>query len=176
MKALFAIAVLVFSFGARADYFFRPALTYIMEQEDVGNTTTSTTRRIIDASLGWTVAGGGWALLALYGTENRVDDAGGTSTTYDRTSIGLGGGYIQPDGAWFDFVYFLSNKWVTGSSKYEGDGMQFQVGYNFKLGPGSISPQLAYRINEYKKLNGSTMTNKVKLTSADPMISYTFFF
>ncbi|MBX3021033.1 MAG: hypothetical protein KF799_05095 [Bdellovibrionales bacterium] len=172
MKVLIALFACLGALPASADILIRPALSYAIDKTESGGSTSSTTRRMIDLGVGH-ITSAGWTLLALYGTENIATD----STNSDRTSIGVGGGYTSKgDGPYVSAVYFVSNSLASGGSKYEGDGMQFDFGYMFKVSSMGVGLQFSYRMHNYKKHNGTTLTNPYKKTNLDPMFALAYIF
>lgn len=173
MKTLITLVLATFGSYAMADGVIRPSVSYSIHKTESGGTTSETTTRYIDLAGGW-VGPSGFSVLGIYGSQNESTSPGGSSS--DRTSLGAGVGYTKGEGIFAAAFYFVQNSLTSGSTKYEGDGMQFDIGYLFKAGSAAIGPQFSYRMHNFKKVNGQTMANPLKVTDLDPMIAFQFMF
>lgn len=177
LAALAAVVLIGAVGGAKAhgEGLIRPALSYAIDKSESDGSTTTTTRRLIDLTLGY-MTGDGWTLLGLYGNQNTNYDSEGSVTITERTGYGVGGGYYSKSGPYIDAVYYLIAKEEGGGNKYEGDGYQVDLGYKFDVGSVGLGLQLAYRSFNFKKLNGSTLSPTRKQTNLDPMFALLFTF
>lgn len=155
---------------AQAEVLFRPAFTYTIDKTEQ-NSTTTTTRRVIDIGAGY-VGNEGWMILGMYGMENKTVDDGTNVHKIDRNSMGLGGGYMQKGGGFYvDGIYFIQSEMTIGSTKHKGDGWQIDLGYNFNFSRVGLGAQLTYRSFKYTKAGEATLTPPLKQTNLDPMFA-----
>ncbi len=166
MKQLLVLVFIsMMSFTANAAVYFTPSLFYMKYEVEQG-TTSETELSIYNFKLGATLASGIY-LGAVYDMEAIDDD--------DRTSLGLGVGYIMNE--WnFHFTYFLTSERDSGASEYTGTGMNFEIGYLFKVGAVSVGPTLTYRMFTYDELDDVTLSPEREENRFLPYVTFQFMF
>lgn len=164
-KLIFIICISAFSVSADAAVYFTPSLFY-MKYEQKQGTTGETELSIYNFKLGTTLASGLY-LGAVYDMESIDDD--------DRTSLGLGVGFIKNE--WnFHFTYFVTSEKDSGTSEYTGTGMNFEIGYLFKVGSWSVGPTLTYRMFTYDEVNDVSLNPELEENRFLPYVSFQFMF
>jgi hypothetical protein len=166
MKHLLLIAIIaVFGSVAKADVYFTPSLFY-MKYDIKTTATTKTDLSIYNFKLGKTFNNNIYA-----GVVYDMQDENDLSTR----SYGVGIGYIN-DGWNFHLTYFISSTYEVGTQEYTGTGMNFEIGYLFKLRSWALGPALTYRTFEYDEVDDVSFDPSLKLTRVLPYVMLQFKF
>lgn len=161
--------------GASADVIVRPGFMYLTDSIDGGGGPTTTTRTLMDAAVGF-VSKGGWTITGVYDSDSKSVTSSGSSNKFNRTSMGLGLGYMAKNGVFVDLAYFIQSTYKIDEFKYDGTGFQFDLGYRFEFSKFAVGPMFAYRAFTYDKYDGQKLPTPLKTTNLDPLLTLVFVF
>jgi hypothetical protein len=174
---LLMTALMLISPFARADGFVRGQLGYALSTESSGGNESKSTRQVIDFAGGY-IAQARWALLAQYATETVKDTSGGSTVTGNRTSYGVGGGYISGGsvGGYITGTYYLSSEYDRGGTNYKGSGYQVDLGLKVEISRIFLTAGLSYAGFTYKETQSGTLPDPLKQTHLVPRVGLQFEF
>ena len=161
--------------GASAEVMLRPSFMYMTDSIDGGGGPTTTTRTLIDVAAGYK-SPKMWTITGVYDSDAKNVSSSGATSKYNRTSLGLGAGYLFKNGFFLDAAYFIQSKYSIDETKYDGSGYQADLGYRFDLTKLSVGFMFVYRAFSYDKVDGQKLETPLKTTYLDPMLTFFFFF
>lgn len=167
MKNIFIVSLIsLLGVTASADVIFTPSWFYMKYETEQGAVKGKSELSIYNLKLGTTLSSGLY-LGAVYDMEEINDD--------ERTSLGLGVGYIK-NGWNLHLTYFVKSEFESASTKYEGTGINLELGHVFSVGSWGVGPTLSYRTFDYDEVNGASLSPKLKHNRILPYLTFQFMF
>jgi len=167
MKNLLIVSLIsLLSASANANIVFTPSWFYMKYETEQGDTKGETELTIYNLKFGTTLPSGLY-LGGVYDMEKLNED--------ERTSLGLGAGYIK-NGWNLHLTYFVKSDYEAAGSEYEGTGINLEVGHVFDVGSWGIGPTLSYRMFEYDKIDGADLDPKLEQNRILPYLTFQFMF
>ncbi|QDK43944.1 hypothetical protein DOM22_01575 [Bdellovibrio sp. ZAP7] len=147
LKALVFLCVLLNSGLALAEGMGKLGLLYMSSSSEDSGAESKSTRTLYDVALYYKFQGSPWVLGGLYQNDAQASD----STTVNRTSYGVSGGYMtrKESGGYLLATYFVSS---TYGDYKEGSGFQIDFGYKVPTKI-PLAFQLSYKSYDYSKYN-----------------------
>lgn len=162
MGRIFLVFLVMVGAGpVHADGMLKLGFLYLSTDTDSGGTKSESSRMLLDVNPAY-IWPKGWAFGLLYG----MDKSKNSGVASDRTSYGPSFGWItrKEYGPYVMASYLLKSE----LEQYEGDGIQADLGYKFPLRKIDLGFQLSYKMFNYKKLNGATLSTPYKENKIDP--------
>jgi hypothetical protein len=115
-----------------------------------GGSTTKGSSTSADITIGY-LMNMGLALGLRYSMSNTSSESGGVTTTGTVSYYGPAIGYYHDGGFFGLFSYLMNYSSSNGTTTVTGDGMQFDLGYIYRMGTFGLGAELSYMTLAQKK-------------------------
>jgi hypothetical protein len=183
MKSALTLLVLLLSTlgsQAQASGYLGLDLFYWSTDHDDGTTDTKITHNFPTLTGAW-VGGNGLVLGATYNMWTKTSSSNGSTTNYLYNDYGPTVGYMTAN--WHAFGTYLYNAKYSvesgGTTTYEGNGLQFELAYQWASGSLTFGPSLIYATRTYTKQTApseATLTKNMKQTDLMPFLNLAYEF